>query len=107
MPTEFFEYHWVATIIGAAVCLWISICFILRVWIIHRKAGFIKKLYWSVMLLIPGFGWLAYGALFHLPGFNNSSSGGFDASGVDSGGYNGCGHGGSHGGGHGGHGGGH
>ncbi len=62
-----------------------------------------KKLFWSIMLLIPGFGWLAYGALFRLPGFNDSSYG-FEASGGYSGYYWGGGHGGG-GHGHGGHGG--
>jgi hypothetical protein len=113
MPPEFFEYHWEATAIGITVCLWISICLILRVWIIERRATFMKKLLWSMMLLIPGLGWLAYGALFRRPGFNDTSSGGFDAYGGNFVGYDSGGHGGSHGGGHGGghgdggHGGGH
>jgi hypothetical protein len=105
MPPDFFETHWVVTAIGATICLWISICFILRVWIIHRKANLLKKLFWSIILLIPGFGWLAFGALFHLPGFNDTSSGGFDASGGYWIGHDGGSHGGGHG--DGGHGAGH
>jgi uncharacterized membrane protein YgcG len=100
IPAEFFEDHWVATSVALTVCLWVSICLILQVWIIHRRAAFIKKLSWSVMLLIPGLGWLAYGALFRIPSANDASSIGFwDTTGGDFGNYDAGGHGG---GGHGG-----
>ena len=47
-----------------AFCLWISVSLIIRLWFIHRKEHFAKKLVWSVILLIPLFGWLAYGGCF-------------------------------------------
>jgi hypothetical protein len=45
-------------------CLYISVCLILRIWIIHRRAGFLRKMVWSLIVLIPLFGWLAYGGCF-------------------------------------------
>ncbi|MES2572349.1 MAG: hypothetical protein V4710_20130, partial [Verrucomicrobiota bacterium] len=43
---------------------------IIRMWFIHRNARFLKKLLWSVALLIPLFGWLFYAGLFQPLGYN-------------------------------------
>jgi hypothetical protein len=56
--------HPVATIWIAAFCLWVSIAFIIRLWFVHRTTSTLKKLMWSFILLIPLFGWLAYGGCF-------------------------------------------
>jgi hypothetical protein len=37
-------------------------------WLLHRRASFVKKLCWSFVLLVPLFGWLACGGLFQIPG---------------------------------------
>lgn len=98
MPPEFFAAHWIATTLVGTFCLWISICFILQVWIIHHKVSFIRKLFWSLMLLLPGLGWLVYGALFENPTFNGTAYGGVCSYGGGDGSYDGGGHGGGHGG---------
>lgn len=61
---EFLRTHWLGAAIVAAVCVWISFCLILRMWLVHRSAPVIKKLLWSLMLIVPFFGWLAFGAWF-------------------------------------------
>lgn len=66
-PAAWAREHWLATTIFAAVCLWVSGCFIANVWIRHSSASFLKKLLWSLALLVPFFGWLMYGALFTVP----------------------------------------
>jgi bacteriorhodopsin len=48
----------------AGFCLWISVCLIIRIWIIHRRTRFIRKVIWSFIVLVPFFGWLAYCGCF-------------------------------------------
>jgi uncharacterized membrane protein (DUF106 family) len=48
-----------------AICLWISISLIIRLWIVHSKVSMLKKLTWSCILLIPFFGWIAYAGFFN------------------------------------------
>jgi|GEM_PF-3675112 len=49
------------------VCFWVSGYLMLRIWIVHRTASTLKKWVWSLVVLIPLFGWLAYGGLFVVP----------------------------------------
>jgi hypothetical protein len=56
--------HPVVAIWMGAFCLWVSIVLMIRVWFVHRKAPFFKKLIWSMVLLFPLFGWLVYGGFF-------------------------------------------
>jgi hypothetical protein len=46
------------------ISLWISISLILRMWVLHRETQWLKKFFWSLVLLIPAFGWLFYGGCF-------------------------------------------
>lgn len=69
--TVWVSHHIVAVICLAAFCLWVSISLILRMWIIHRRATFLKKILWSFTLLIPIFGWLCYAGLFRVPNFTD------------------------------------
>jgi hypothetical protein len=62
-----FSHHRVAAIILAGLCAWVSLSLIARMWFVHRRAGLIKKLFWSLVLLVPIAGWIFYGALFHPP----------------------------------------
>ena len=48
----------------AGFCLWVSLIFIIRIWLVHRNAPLVQKLFWTFVVLIPLFGWLCYGALF-------------------------------------------
>lgn len=66
--------HRVAGIWLGAFCLWISVSLIIRMWVIHRRAAFLKKVVWSVVLFLPLLGWLLYGGLFQVPGYTNDNS---------------------------------
>ena len=57
-----------------AFCLWVSVSLIIRMWLVERSASVFKRILWSVMLLIPLFGWLAYGAWFHIPSRHGMSA---------------------------------
>ena len=69
---ELLARHLIATSATATVCLWISVCLILKVWILHRDATLVKKILWSVALLIPVFGWIAHGGVFQMPGIDDT-----------------------------------
>jgi len=72
--SAWFAQHPRVAIALAAFCLWVSVCLILRMWLIHRRASFLKKLLWSVMLFVPLFGWLFYAGCFQVPGYTNNNS---------------------------------
>jgi hypothetical protein len=55
-------------------------------WFFHRRAGFFKKLWWTLVLLLPFVGWLFYGALFQSPGYNENQCPTGDSQGALSGG---------------------
>ena len=63
--------HSVAAIWLGAFCLWVSLSLIIRMWLVHRRTSFFKKVLWSFTLLVPLLGWLLYGGLFHVPGFTD------------------------------------
>jgi hypothetical protein len=54
------------------ITLWISLALVLRMWLLHRQSGTVKKLFWSIVLLIPFAGWIAYGAWFDAPDVHNN-----------------------------------
>jgi len=56
----------------AAFCLWVSVSLMIRIWVLYHRASFVKKLIWSIVLLVPLFGWLFYAGCFQIPG-NNST----------------------------------
>lgn len=62
-----FQHRTVAIWIGG-FCLWVSLTLILRLWILHRRASFLRKFIWSIVLWIPFFGWIFYLGGFHIPG---------------------------------------
>lgn len=85
-------HHPLAAICVGAIWLWISISLIIRMWLVHRRVSLYKRLFWSLTLFIPLFGWIAYGGCFHAPGSNDtpcpvnsdaerSGGGGYDAGG--------------------------
>ena len=86
--SNFFDDHPQLTAVLVALCLWISACLIIRMWLVHRRARFAKKLCWSITLLVPLFGWLMYAAFFTIPsrqttdpGFKDAGAAGSDAAG--------------------------
>ena len=54
----------------AIVSLAISLTFIIFLWLKHKEDSFLKKTLWSLMLFVPLFGWLFYGALYEPLGKN-------------------------------------
>ena len=56
--------------------LWLSLAIILRMWLRHREAHVIKKLFWTVILMIPMIGAVFYAAFFKRPGSHNNGGGG-------------------------------
>jgi tryptophan-rich sensory protein len=65
------QQHPLVALWTGCFCLCLSVALILRLWLLHRRAGWFKKLSWSVMLLVPFFGWLCYAAMFRLPEVND------------------------------------
>ncbi len=63
---HFHDYarHHVAGVVIFAFCAWLSLSLIIRLWLKDRNASWIKKLVWSIVLLIPFGGWIAYGAFY-------------------------------------------
>jgi bacteriorhodopsin len=53
-----------ATFFGILLCAWASLWLIGRMWLIHRHDPILKRVIWTLILLIPFFGWLAYGAFY-------------------------------------------
>jgi len=64
---DFLAAHSKAAIVIAAVCAFVSLCLIARLWVVHSKASTLRKLVWSVLLLVPLLGWIFYGAFFQPP----------------------------------------
>ena len=58
-------------IVLCALWAWVSITLVIRLWLAHRTPSFTKKFLWSLMLLVPVFGWMFYGAFFQVPGYHN------------------------------------
>jgi hypothetical protein len=56
-------------IAAALVALWafVSLCIIARLWVLHPRDRLISKLVWSLVLLIPLFGWLFFAAFYRSP----------------------------------------
>ena len=65
--------HPVLLIVLCAVWAWVSITLVIRLWLVHRSASFLKKFLWSLMLLVPVFGWMLYGGSFQTPQSRNPS----------------------------------
>ena len=77
--------HPKVAIILCGIAIYISLCLIIRMWIVHPKEKILKKVWWTFVLCIPIFGWLAYGAGFKVPGTDSQQNQGSSISGIDSG----------------------
>jgi hypothetical protein len=56
----------VAIAIGA-ICAFVSLCLIARLWVLHRRDRVVAKLVWSFVLCIPLFGWIFFAAFYRPP----------------------------------------
>ncbi len=59
-----FQRHPVATILVLILCVGVGLRLVVHIWGAHREASVSRKLVWSIIVFIPIFGWLAYGAFF-------------------------------------------
>ncbi len=73
--------HPQAAVYIAAFCLWVSVALVIRMWVLYRRVSLVKKLIWSVVLLVPFFGWFFYGGCFQIPDYHNTPIGPGDSSG--------------------------
>ena len=64
---DWMKQHPQAVLCIAGFFLWVSLSLIICMWLTHRQAPLLKKLVWSFVLLIPLFGWIAYGGWFSMP----------------------------------------
>ena len=72
LTADFLSTHRLAVAVVYGIALWISLGLILRMWLKHREAGSPKKLFWTIVPLIPFAGWVAYGAWFDTPDIHNN-----------------------------------
>jgi hypothetical protein len=71
-PAQLQHQHPILLIVIVGVCIWITLSLIVRMWFIHRRVALATKLFWSVVLLIPLFGWIFYAAVFRPPTVSES-----------------------------------
>ncbi len=64
MHLRAYAHHHFAAFALILVAMWISLSMILRLWLKYRHDSLFKKLGWSLVLCIPVFGWLFYGAFY-------------------------------------------
>ncbi len=62
LTADFLSNHRFAVEVICGISLWVSLSLILRMWLLHRQNRPIKKVFWSMLPLIPFAGWVAYGA---------------------------------------------
>jgi hypothetical protein len=64
---DFFAAHPTSSIIIFASSVFVSLCLIARLWVVHRTDSILAKALWSIVLLIPLLGWIFYGGFYHPP----------------------------------------
>ncbi len=71
MQLRAYAHHHVAIVVLVLFCVWLSLSLIIRLWLVHRYDPLSKRIGWTLVLCVPFFGWLAYGA-FYTPLTENS-----------------------------------
>ncbi len=64
---DFLFSHWRLSLASLIVCEGFSLCLIARLWITRPKVSAIRKLFWSLILLVPIVGWLFFAAFCPAP----------------------------------------
>jgi uncharacterized membrane protein len=59
-----YAHHHVAALLLFSFCAWLSLSLIIRFWLKHQTDPWHKKIVWSLVLCIPFFGWILYGAFY-------------------------------------------
>jgi hypothetical protein len=65
--TDFLAGHPKTAVVIAAACVFVSLSLIARLWVTHSSASVLKKVVWSILLLVPLLGWIFYCAFFQVP----------------------------------------
>jgi hypothetical protein len=47
----------------------------LHLWLVHRRESFVRKFFWSFVLLFPLLGWLFYAGCFQIPDVTDTPCG--------------------------------
>ena len=55
-----------------AAWAWISLTLIARLWVLHPECSSAKRISWSLILLVPLFGWIFYAGFFKAPPVTDS-----------------------------------
>jgi hypothetical protein len=64
MSLHDYVHHHVAAVIFVGLWLWLSLSLIIRLWLKYKSESVPKKILWSLVLCVPFFGWLVYGAFY-------------------------------------------
>jgi hypothetical protein len=64
---EFLVSHRTIGVAAGGICVFVGLCLIARLWVLHRRTRAVSKIVWSIVLLIPVFGWLFFAAFFRPP----------------------------------------
>jgi hypothetical protein len=92
---DFFATHRTLCIVTLAACVFLNFCLIAQLWFTHRSDSPLRKLRWSIVLLVLLLGWIFYGGFYRPPSASANEGhveyGGAASSGADSG-HGGFGH---------------
>ena len=58
-----------------AVCVFVSVCLIAQLWVTRRRDSTLRKIFWSLVLLVPIVGWIFYGGFYRPPESDASANG--------------------------------
>ncbi len=61
---EYAQHHSFAGVL-LLLWLWVSLSLIIGLWLKHPNDSVLRRLTWTLVLCLPFFGWLAYGAFYH------------------------------------------
>lgn len=67
-------------VLAVALWAWMSLGLIGTLWLTRPSANPVRKVFWSVVLLLPILGWTLYGAFFSLPKVGDGSSVNYESS---------------------------
>ena len=64
---DFLLAHRTIGVIVVGFFVFISLCLITRLWCLRHRTSIFTRLVWSLILLVPIFGWLFYAAFYRPP----------------------------------------
>jgi hypothetical protein len=61
--------HSTAAVVIGAVCAFVNLCLIARLWVVHPRDSIARKIVWTLVLFVPLLGWIFYGAFYRPPAY--------------------------------------